>query len=56
LNVLTATLATPATFTAGYTVTLHNHSAATVRLTPCPSCTEYLGVSCGPGKSRYLAR
>jgi hypothetical protein len=60
MNVLTATLATPATFTAGatasYTVTLHNHSAATVRLAPCPSYTEYLAASPGPGKSRYLAR
>jgi len=60
LNVLTATLAAPATFSAGadasYTVTLHNHSAAAVRLAPCPSYTEYLDVSSGPGSSPYLAR
>ncbi len=60
LNALTTTLATPATFSAGatasYTVTLHNQSAAAVRLAPCPSYTEYLGVSSGPGKSQYLAR
>jgi hypothetical protein len=60
LNVLTATLTTPATLsagaTAGYTVTLRNHSAAAVRLAPCPAYTEYLGVSSGPGKSQYLAR
>ena len=54
LNGLTATIATPATLTAGatasYTVTLRNPSRAPVRLTPCPSYTEYLGVFTGPGK------
>jgi hypothetical protein len=60
LNVLTATLDTPATLrggaTASYTVTLRNRSAAAVPLAPCPSYTEYLDVSSGPGKSRYLTR
>jgi len=58
--VLTATLTTPATLSAGttasYTVTLHNHSAAAVPLTPCPSYTQYLDVSSGPRLSQYLAR
>jgi hypothetical protein len=27
-----------------------------VPLAPCPSYTEYLAVSSGPGKSRYLVR
>ena len=60
LNVLTATLATPATLSAGatasYTVTLANHSATALPLAPCPSYTEYLDVSSGPGKSLYLVR
>lgn len=60
LNVLTATVAMPATLSAGatasYTVTLRNHSGAPVRLAPCPSYTEYLGVFSGPGKLLYLAR
>lgn len=60
LNVLTATVAIPATLTAGttasYTVTLRNHSGAPVRLTPCPSYTEYLGVFSGPGRPMYLTR
>jgi hypothetical protein len=60
LNVLTLTIAIPATLTAGttasYTVTLRNHSRAPVRLTPCPSYTEYLGVFTGPGKHLYLER
>ena len=60
LNVLTATIAAPATLTAGatasYTVTLRNHSGAPVRLTPCPSYTEYLGVFSGPGRRVYLTR
>jgi hypothetical protein len=60
LNVLTATVAVPATLSAGstasYTVTLRNHSRAAVRLTPCPSYTEYLGVFSGPGRHVYLTR
>jgi len=60
LNVLTATAAVPATLIAGamasYLVTLRNHSAAAVRLAPCPSYTEYLGVSSGPGNSGYVVR
>jgi hypothetical protein len=60
LNVLTATIAVPATLSAGatasYTVTLRNHSAAPVRLAPCPSYTEYLGVFSGPGRRLYLTR
>ena len=60
LNVLTATIAIPATLTAGatasYTVTLRNPSRAPVRLTPCPSYTEYLGVFTGPGKHLYQER
>lgn len=60
LNALTATVAAPAALSAGatarYTVTLSNHSRAPVRLTPCPSYTEYLGVSSGPGKSAYVTR
>jgi len=60
LNVLTATVATPATLTAGttasYTVTLANHGDAPLRLAPCPSYTEYLGVFSGPGRPWYLAR
>jgi hypothetical protein len=60
LNVLTATVAIPATFRAGamasYTVTLRNHSGAPVRLAPCPSYTEYLGVFSGPGRLLYVAR
>jgi uncharacterized protein DUF4232 len=39
---------------------LHHDAAQPVRrsrrLAPCPSYTEYLGVSSGPGKSQYLAR
>jgi hypothetical protein len=50
----------PATLSAGatasYTVTLRNHSGAPLRLTPCPSYTEYLGVFSGPGRPLYLAR
>jgi Protein of unknown function (DUF4232) len=60
LNVLTATVAIPATFRAGamasYTVTLRNHSGAPVRLAPCPSYTEYLGVFSGPGRLVHVAR
>jgi hypothetical protein len=60
LNALTATVATPATLSAGatvsYTVTLHNHSRTLVRLTPCPSYTEYLGVFTGPGRHLHLER
>jgi Protein of unknown function (DUF4232) len=60
LNVLTATVAVPATFRAGttasYTVTLRNHSGAPVRLAPCPSYTEYLGLFSGPGRLLYVAR
>jgi hypothetical protein len=60
LNVLTATIAIPATLSAGstasYTVTLRNHSGAPVRLTPCPSYTEYLGVFSGSGRPMYLTR
>jgi Protein of unknown function (DUF4232) len=60
LNVLTATVAMPATLSAGatasYTVTLRNHSRAPVRLTPCPSYTEYLGVFSGPRRPLYLTR
>jgi hypothetical protein len=60
LNVLTATVAVPATLSAGatasYTVTLRNRSGAPVRLAPCPSYTEYLGVFSGPGRPLYLAR
>ena len=55
---LTANIAIPATLTAGvtasYTVTLRNYSRAPVRLTPCPSYTESLGVFSGP--DRPLAR
>jgi hypothetical protein len=60
LNVLTATLAPPATLRAGaaasYTVTLRNRSEDLVRLEPCPSYTEYLGVFSGPGRSVYVDR
>jgi hypothetical protein len=60
LNVLTAAVAVPATLTAGvtasYTVTLRNPSRAPVRLMPCPSYTEYLGVFTGPGKDLYQER
>jgi hypothetical protein len=60
LNVLTAAVAVPATLSAGatasYTVTLRNHSAAPVRLAPCPSYTEYLGVFSGPGRLLSVAR
>jgi Protein of unknown function (DUF4232) len=60
LNVLSATVAMPATLRAGatasYTVTLRNHSGAPVRLTPCPSYAEYLGVFSGPGRPMYLTR
>jgi hypothetical protein len=60
LNALTATIAMRATITAGatasYTVTLRNHIRAPVRLAPCPSYTEYLGVFSGPGRPLYLAR
>ena len=57
---LTAAVAAPATLRAGatasYAVMLANHSAAAVRLAPCPSCTEYLGVFSGPGRPSYLVR
>lgn len=60
LNVLGATIAIPAALTAGgiasYTVTLRNHSGAPVRLTPCPSYAEYLGVFTGPGRHLYVER
>jgi hypothetical protein len=60
LNVLTATIAIPATLTAGvtasYTVTLRNPSRAAVRLAPCPSYIEYLGVFTGPGRQLSLER
>jgi hypothetical protein len=60
LNVLTAAIAVPASLSAGgtasYTVTLRNHSAAPVRLAPCPSYTEYLGVFSGPGRLPHVAR
>jgi hypothetical protein len=60
LNALTATVATPARFTAGatasYTVTLTNRTGAPVLLKPCPSYTEFLGVSTGPGKPGYVVR
>jgi hypothetical protein len=60
LNVLTATVAKPATLSAGaavgYAVTLRNPSWAPVRLTPCPSYTEYLGLFSGPGVPLYLVR
>ena len=54
LNVLAAAVAAPASLRAGatasYMVTLHNRSRAPVRLAPCPSYTEYLGVFSGPGQ------
>jgi hypothetical protein len=60
LNVLTAAVAVPATLSAGapasYAVTLRNDSRAPVRLAPCPSYTEYLGVFSGPGRALYLTR
>lgn len=60
LNVLSATVAAPAELRAGaaasYTVTLRNSSGAPVRLAPCPSYTESLGVLSGPGRSMHLAR
>ena len=60
LNVLTATVAVPATLRAGvtasYMATLGNHGGAPVRLAPCPSYTEYLGVFSGPGRPLYLDR
>ena len=59
LNVLTATLATPSTFSAGgtasYTVTLANHSGAPVRLSPCPSYAEYF-LSSGTGRYSNVVR
>jgi hypothetical protein len=42
--------------TASYTVTLANRSRAPLRLLPCPSYTEYLGVFSGPGRPLYLLR
>jgi hypothetical protein len=60
LNVLTATVAHASGFDAGaiarYSVTVSNHTGAPVRLTPCPSYTEYLGVSAGPGRSASVVR
>jgi hypothetical protein len=60
LNVLAAAVAAPATLSAGttasYMVTLHNRSWAPVRLAPCPSYTEYLGVFSGPGRHLYVER
>jgi len=60
LNVLTASIAVPGTLSAGaaasYTVTLDNHSAAPVRLLPCPSYAQYLVVFSGPGRRSYLTR
>ncbi len=60
LNVLTVTVAIPATLSAGgtasYAVTLRNNSGALLRLTPCPSYTEYLGVFSGPGRHLYQER
>lgn len=57
---LTATVAIPARLSAGvtatYTVTLRNQSREPVRLTPCPSYTEYLGAFSGPGRPSSLAR
>ena len=60
LNALTATVAVPASVgaggTASYTVTLRNIHARAVRLTPCPSYTEYLGVSLAPGRAWHVTR
>jgi hypothetical protein len=60
LNVLTATITGPATLSAGttarYAVLLHNRGRAPVRLAPCPSYTEYLGLFPGPAVPRYSAR
>lgn len=60
LNVLTATVTMPATFSAGatasYTVTLRKRSRAPLRLAPCPSYTEYLGVFSGLAKPLNLTR
>ena len=60
LNLLTVSIAVPAVLRAGttasYTVTLANRSRAPLRLLPCPSYTEYLGVFSGPGRPLYLLR
>jgi len=60
LDVLTAAVAAPAVLRAGttasYMVTLANRSRAPLRLLPCPSYTEYLGVFSGPGRPLYLLR
>jgi hypothetical protein len=60
LNVLTVTVAVPreleAGTTASYSVTLRNRSGAPVRLSPCPSYTEFLGIFSGPGRPLYLTR
>jgi hypothetical protein len=60
LNVLTATAAMPATVTAGttatYTVTLQNPASHAVKLSPCPSYTQYMapaGTRPGSNASRY---
>jgi hypothetical protein len=54
LDVLTVTITTPKTLTAGvienYQVTLHNPTRHAVALTPCPSYEEFVTpLSSGPG-------
>ncbi len=60
LNGLTATVAVPAILSAGatasYRVTLVNQSGAPLRLEPCPSYAEYLGVFSGPARPLSLTR
>ncbi len=60
LNVLTVTAALPvrlrAGATVGYTVTVSNQGSAPVRLMPCPSYTEYLGVFSHAGRNSYVTR
>ena len=60
LNALTATVSIPGAFsvgaTASYSVTLRNRTGSPVRLTPCPSYTEFLGVPSGRSRSAYVVR
>jgi hypothetical protein len=60
LNVLTVTAALPARLragaTVGYTVTLRNRGRVPVRLMPCPSYTEYLGVFSPAARHSHVTR
>jgi hypothetical protein len=56
LDVLTESIAMPATLTAGttasYTVTLHNPASHAVSLSPCPSYSEFMA---GPGTGPFAS-